>query len=131
MNIYNLKKGVRGAHASGNSGRDKGKLTEEELGSIHSFGSLRKSGKYDEITIESLKSVMGDEEKINSVLACKLIIKLAQRILETAKQTTGKAGGKATVTGAILVFLPGLRDIRGIFGKNTGEIYQSPACIYC
>jgi HrpA-like RNA helicase len=104
---------VRGKHDTSGGSKDRGKLTEDELGSVHSFGSLRQSGKYNEVTIESLKCVMGNEEQINSVLACKLIIKLGQRILETAKQTTGKGGGQA-VTGAVLVFLPGLRDIRGI-----------------
>ena len=94
----------RGKHHPGGS-KDRGKLTEDELGGafdgMHSIGSLRKSGKYSEATVESLKCAMGNEEQINSVLACRLIIQLAKRILDTAKQTTGRGGG---VTGAILVF---------------------------
>ena len=104
---------VRGKHHTSGDSKDSGKLTEDQLGGVHSIGSLRQSGKYSEATVESLKCVMGNEEQVNSVLACKLIIQLGQRILDTAKKTIGRGGGSA-VTGAILVFLPGLRDIRAI-----------------
>ena len=83
--------------------KDRGKLSEDDL------AELRQSGKYSDATIESLKSAMGAEEQINSLLAARLIVKLAQGIIETAD----KSGGRG-VTGAILVFLPGLRDIRGL-----------------
>ena len=104
---------VRGKHHTSGDSKDSGKLTENELGGVHSIGSLRQTGKYSEATVESLKCVMGNEEQINSVLACKLIIQLGQRILDTARKTHGRGEGIGA-TGAILVFLPGLRDIRAI-----------------
>lgn len=83
---------------------DKGKLTEDDM------RELQRLGGYSQQTMDSLKSATGeDEEPVDALLVAKLVISLSERVLADA----ARAGAKA-ITGAILVFLPGLRDIRGI-----------------
>jgi hypothetical protein len=95
----------RGAHASS---RDAGMLDDDD------FSKMQKpidspGGGYSSATIESLKCALGSEDKIDTLLVSRLIIALADRLLSEQN-----FGSSSDVTGSILVFLPGLFQIRQI-----------------
>jgi HrpA-like RNA helicase len=105
---------MRGPHAAG---KNAGMLDDDDFnrlgGPIESPG-----GGYSKATVESLRAAMGKEDQIDTLLVARLVLALADQLL-TEQQFSAK---KNSVTGSILVFLPGLFQIRQIHGiLSTGR----------
>lgn len=101
---------VKGAYASG---KDAGMLDEDDFnrmgGPLESPG-----GGYSKSTIESLRAAMGAEDKIDTLLVARLVLRLADQLLTDHTFSGGQGRGGQGLLGSILVFLPGLFQIRQI-----------------